>query len=77
MNEKLVKKVNGLSWINNDMKILRYYQNRYGFLDKNLHLKRFKPHISNLYHLIPSEVAHKLCDLVNNINYIDLEDHTS
>ena len=76
VNTELVKKVDELSWANSDVqKLLDNAEIALVFLDSNLHVTRFTPQISHLFYLLPSDIGRSLFDLVNKLDYLDLENN--
>ena len=75
-NTELVNRVDELSWTNSDMKkLLDNSEIAMVFLDNNFKVTRFTPQISHLFYLLPTDIGRSLFDLVNKLDYLDLENN--
>lgn len=74
VNAELEAKLVDLFQINNDMKnLLNSTEIAVVFLDNELHLRRFTPHATQLFKLIPHDVGRPLSDIVTDLNYPKLQ----
>lgn len=75
LNAELQAKVDDLSQVNSDMKnLLNSTDIATIFLDSALHIRRFTTPATQLYKLIASDVQRPLSDIVNDLEYPELED---
>lgn len=73
LNAELQSKNEELAGANNDMKnLLNSTQVPTIFLDNNLKIRRFTPHITKIASLILSDVGRPITDIVLNLDYKDL-----
>ncbi|HZV98913.1 MAG TPA: chemotaxis protein CheB [Methylophilaceae bacterium] len=73
VNAELQSKVDVLSWINNDMNnLLNSIEVATIFLDNSLYIRRFTPHSTHLFKLIPTDTGRPLSDIVTDLNYPQL-----
>lgn len=78
VNAELQTKVDDLSWVNNDMQnLLNSTEIATIFLDNSLKLRRFTTHATDLFKLIPSDVGRPLSDIVNVLDYPNLQKDAS
>ena len=78
VNAELQSKVDDLSWVNNDMQnLLNSTEVATIFLDNTLKLRRFTPHATDLFKLIPGDVGRPLSDIVNVLDYVNLQEDAS
>lgn len=78
VNAELQSKVDDLSWVNNDMQnLLNSTEIATIFLDNTLKLRRFTPHATDLFKLIPGDVGRPLSDIVNVLDYGKLQEDAS
>ncbi|MDF1758310.1 MAG: chemotaxis protein CheB [Legionellaceae bacterium] len=74
VNVELQSRVDDLSWVNNDMEnLLNSTQIATVFLDNNLKVRRFTPHVCELFKLIETDIGRPLSDIVTNLNYENLQ----
>ncbi len=74
VNAELQSKLDDLSWVNNDMSnLLNSTEIATIFLDNSLKVRRFTTPINQLFKLIMSDIGRSLSDIVNQLNYDDLE----
>lgn len=74
LNAELQAKVDDLSQVNSDMKnLLNSTDIATIFLDNALHIRRFTTPATQLYKLIASDVQRPLSDIVNDLEYPELE----
>ncbi|MRV75894.1 chemotaxis protein CheB [Duganella sp. FT92W] len=74
LNAELQAKVDDLSQLNSDMKnLLNSTDIATIFLDSALHIRRFTTPATQLYKLIASDVQRPLSDIVNDLDYPELE----
>lgn len=74
LNAELQSKVDDLSLVNSDMKnLLNSTDIATIFLDNVLHIRRFTTPATTLYKLIASDVQRPLSDIVNDLEYPELE----
>jgi len=73
VNAELQSKVDDLSLVNGDMKNLLNSTVATIFLDSSLRIRRFTDETTRIYKLIPSDVQRPLSDIVNDLQYPDLE----
>jgi two-component system CheB/CheR fusion protein len=74
LNAELQAKVDDLSQVNSDMKnLLNSTDIATIFLDSALHIRRFTTPATQLYKLIASDVQRPLSDIVNDLDYPELE----
>jgi len=70
VNAELLSKVDELTGVRNDMtNLLNSTQIATIFLDSELKLRRFTPHATALFKLIPGDVGRPLSDIVNALDY--------
>ncbi|MGJ0485789.1 MAG: chemotaxis protein CheB [Methylomicrobium sp.] len=75
VNAELLSKVDELTGVRNDMtNLLNSTQIATIFLDNTLKLRRFTPHATALFKLIPGDVGRPLSDIVNELDYPALMD---
>jgi two-component system CheB/CheR fusion protein len=75
VNAELQSKVDDLSLVNGDMKnLLNSTDVATIFLDSELHIRRFTDRATQIYKLIPGDVQRPLGDIVNELEYPELED---
>lgn len=73
VNTELQSKVDNLSWVNNDMNnLLNSIEVATIFLDNYLNIRRFTPHATQIFKLIPTDVGRPLSDIVTDLNYPQL-----
>lgn len=78
VNAELQTKVDDLSWVNNDMQnLLNSTEIATVFLDNTLKLRRFTPQATDLFKLIPGDVGRPLSDIVNILDYANLQQDAS
>jgi two-component system CheB/CheR fusion protein len=74
VNAELQSKVDDLSLVNGDMKnLLNSTDVATIFLDSALRIRRFTDQSTQIYKLIPGDVNRPLSDIVNDLQYPDLE----
>ncbi len=74
VNAELLSKVDDLSWVNNDMKnLLNSTEVATIFLDNELKLRRFTPHVTHLFKLIQTDIGRPLSDIVNKLDYPNMQ----
>jgi two-component system CheB/CheR fusion protein len=74
VNAELQSKVDDLSLVNGDMKnLLNSTDVATIFLDSALRIRRFTDQATHIYKLIPADVNRPLSDIVNDLEYPDLE----
>ncbi|USX28781.1 PAS domain-containing protein [Oxalobacteraceae bacterium OTU3CINTB1] len=74
VNAELQSKVDDLSLVNGDMKnLLNSTDVATIFLDNKLRIRRFTDQTTQIYKLIPSDVQRPLGDIVNDLQYPELE----
>jgi two-component system CheB/CheR fusion protein len=74
VNAELQSKVDDLSLVNGDMKnLLNSTDVATIFLDSALRIRRFTDQTTQIYKLIPSDVQRPLSDIVNDLQYPELE----
>jgi two-component system CheB/CheR fusion protein len=74
VNAELQSKVDDLSLVNGDMKnLLNSTDVATIFLDSALRIRRFTDQTTQIYKLIPGDVNRPLSDIVNDLQYPDLE----
>jgi transcriptional regulator with PAS, ATPase and Fis domain len=70
VNAELQATVDELSWTRNDMaNLLNSTELPTIFLDRNLKIRRFTTHATQLYKLIPRDVGRLLSDIVSELDY--------
>ncbi len=70
VNAELQSKVDDLSLVNNDMlNLLNSTEIATVFLDNALRVRRFTPHTTRLFKLLPSDVGRSLSDIVSDLDY--------
>ncbi|MES2162558.1 MAG: chemotaxis protein CheB [Pseudomonadota bacterium] len=75
VNAELQSKVDDLSVVNGDMKnLLNSTDVATIFLDGELRIRRFTDQSKHIYKLIPGDVNRPLSDIVNDLQYPELED---
>src|SRR5471032_142694 len=75
VNAELQSKVDDLSVVNGDMKnLLNSTDVATIFLDGELRIRRFTDQSKHIYKLIPGDVHRQLSDIVNDLQYPELED---
>lgn len=75
VNSELHGKVNDLTWVKNDMtNLLNSTEIATIFLDCEMRLRRFTPHATNLFKLIPSDVGRPLTHVVTDLDYPGLKE---
>jgi chemotaxis protein methyltransferase CheR/two-component system CheB/CheR fusion protein len=73
VNAELQSKVDDLVWVNNDMSnLLNSTEVATVFLDGELRVRRFTPHATQLFKLIPSDVGRPLTDIATDLDYPEL-----
>jgi two-component system CheB/CheR fusion protein len=73
VNAELQSKVDELSRISNDMKnLLNSTDIATLFLDNDLNIRRFTPHVTQIIKLIPTDVGRPLTDLVTELRYPEM-----
>lgn len=74
VNAELQSKVDDLSLVNGDMKnLLNSTDVATIFLDNKLRIRRFTDQTTQIYKLIPADVQRPLSDIVNDLQYPELE----
>ncbi len=74
VNAELQSKVANLTWVQNDMaNLLNSTEIATIFLDKEMKLRRFTPHVINLFKLIPGDVGRPLSHVVTDLDYPQLK----
>ncbi|HAT30105.1 MAG TPA: chemotaxis protein CheB, partial [Janthinobacterium sp.] len=74
VNAELQSKVDDLSLVNSDMKnLLNSTDIATIFLDSGLRIRRFTAPATQIYKLIPSDLRRPLSDIVNDLDYPDVE----
>ena len=74
VNAELQSKVDDLSLVNGDMKnLLNSTDVATIFLDNKLRIRRFTDQTTQIYKLIPSDMQRPLTDIVNDLEYPELE----
>ncbi|QJD88855.1 PAS domain-containing protein [Duganella dendranthematis] len=75
VNAELQSKVDDLSMVNGDMKnLLNSTDVATIFLDSELRIRRFTDRATQIYKLIPGDVQRPLGDIVNDLDYPELQD---
>jgi two-component system, chemotaxis family, CheB/CheR fusion protein len=75
VNAELQSKVDDLTWVRNDMSnLLNSTEIATVFLDNEMQLRRFTTHATKLFKLIPGDVGRLLSDIVNDLDYPQLQD---
>ncbi|MCX9157221.1 PAS domain-containing protein [Niveibacterium sp. 24ML] len=75
VNSELHGKVNDLTWVKNDMtNLLNSIEIATIFLDSEMGLRRFTPHATNLFKLIPSDVGRPITHVVTDLDYPGLKE---
>lgn len=85
MNEELVTvnfelkvKVEEREHINDDLQnLISSSEIATVFVDRNMYIKRYTPHASNLFNLIPSDLGRSLFDITSRLHYPELADDTA
>ncbi len=73
VNAELQAKVIDLSWVNNDMNnLLNSMEIATVFLDRNLHIRRFTSHTTELFKLMSGDVGRPLSDIATDLDYPQL-----
>lgn len=76
VNAELLSRADDLSSVKNDMQnLLVSTEIATVFLDAELNVRRFTPHVSDIFNLIASDIGRPLSDVSTKLNYIDLEDN--
>jgi two-component system, chemotaxis family, CheB/CheR fusion protein len=76
VNAELQSKVDDLSMVNGDMKnLLNSTDIATIFLDNELRIRRFTNQATQIYKLIPSDLNRPLSDIVNDLDYPELDQH--
>ncbi|MEO0034789.1 MAG: hypothetical protein RLZZ501_812, partial [Pseudomonadota bacterium] len=74
VNAELQAKIDDLLWVNNDMRnLLNSTEIATIFLDENMQVRRFTPHATQLFKLIPGDVGRPLSDIVTDLIYPELQ----
>jgi len=74
VNAELQSKLDELSATNNDMKnLLNSTDIATVFLDDRLHVRRFTNQATRIFKLIPGDVGRPLSDIVNDLDYPELQ----
>jgi len=74
VNAELQAKIDDLMWVNNDMRnLLNSTELAIIFLDEAMQVRRFTPHATQLFKLIPSDVGRLLSDIVTDLIYPELQ----
>jgi PAS domain S-box-containing protein len=74
VNAELAHRFDEFSLIQSDMEnLLNSTEVATIFLDDHLHIRRFTAHTSTLFYLLPSDMGRPLSDIVNNLEYVELE----
>lgn len=77
LNSELQSKVSDLIQANNDMKnLLNSTEIATLFLDKELNIRRFTDPVKKLFKLRTTDVGRPFTDIVSNMQYADIEEHT-
>jgi two-component system CheB/CheR fusion protein len=77
VNAELQSKVDEWSAISSDMKnLLNSTDIATVFLDNMLHVRRFTSQATRIFKFIPSDIGRPLADIVNNLDYLDLQKDT-
>jgi len=75
VNAELQTKVEDLSSVRNDMtNLLNSTEVATLFLDNTMNLRRYTPHATDLFKLIPGDVGRPLSHIVTDLNYPQLKD---
>ena len=85
MNEELVTvnfelkiKVEEWEHINDDLQnLIASAEIATVFVDRSMHIKRYTPHASNLFNLIPSDLGRSLFDITTRLDYPELAEDTA
>ncbi|KQW54330.1 CheR family methyltransferase [Variovorax sp. Root411] len=85
MNEELVTvnfelkvKVEEREHINDDLQnLVASSEIATVFVDRSMHIKRYTPHASNLFNLIPSDIGRSLFDITTRLDYLELAEDTA
>lgn len=73
VNAEQQTRVDDLTWAQNDMtNLLNSTEIATIFLDKGMKLRRFTPHATHLFKLIPGDVGRSLSDIVSDLDYPQL-----
>jgi len=73
VNAELQSKVEDLTWVKNDMaNLLNSTEIATIFLDGEMKLRRYTPHATNLFKLIPGDVGRPLTHVVTDLEYSQL-----
>ena len=74
VNAELQSKVDDLMWERNDMRnLLNSTEIATIFLDNDMNVRRYTPHATGLFNLIPGDVGRPLADIVSKMVYADLQ----
>ena len=74
VNAELQSKVDDLMWERNDMRnLLNSTEIATIFLDNDMNVRRYTPHATRLFNLIPGDVGRPLADIVSKMVYADLQ----
>jgi chemotaxis methyl-accepting protein methylase len=75
VNAELQARVEDLTSVRNDMtNLLNSTEIATVFLDSQMQLRRYTPHATQLFKLIPSDIGRPLSDLNSDLNYAQLRD---
>ncbi|MFA7281571.1 MAG: chemotaxis protein CheB [Sterolibacterium sp.] len=73
VNAELQSKVEDLTWVKNDMtNLLNSTEIATIFLDGEMALRRYTPHATNLFKLIPGDIGRPLTHVVTDLDYAQL-----
>jgi PAS domain S-box-containing protein len=74
VNAELQAKIDDLLWVNNDMRnLLNSTEIATIFLDEKMQVRRFTPHATQFFKLIPGDVGRSLSDIVTDLIYPELQ----
>ncbi len=74
VNAELQSKVEDLVWVKNDMtNLINSTELATIFLDNEMKVRRFTPHVESFFKLIPSDIGRPLSDITSDLDYPQLK----